>query len=347
MFPMYLSYEVTRPPRWDRFGAGIAINTATVLLLVVLGPRLAREVPLQIVDTSTSVPLIAPAPVHAARVAPPPPKVIQPKPQVLAKLAPPKMPALPVEQVKTPEPPKVEPPKPESKPEPAFASAAPAGPPKPSHPVDVKTNVFGSAGSETATLKKPPREVQTGGFGNPNGIAGTGDPKRNTVTVANVGSFDLPQGEGVGNGTGGRHGASGTIRSAGFSDGVASTGTHGRGNGGGVVQGGFGDAVAANNGAPHRAEAKPQVDPVEILFKPRPNYTDEARRMRVQGEVLIDVVFEANGTLHINRVVRGLGHGLDEAALAAAQRIRFRPARRDGQPYDSAALVHIVFELAD
>ena len=45
--------------------------------------------------------------------------------------------------------------------------------------------------------------------------------------------------------------------------------------------------------------------------------------------------------------VKGLGYGLDDSALAAAEHIRFRPARRDGQPYDCAALVHIVFELSE
>ena len=51
--------------------------------------------------------------------------------------------------------------------------------------------------------------------------------------------------------------------------------------------------------------------------------------------------------MQIQQVVRGLGHGLDEAALRAAQQIKFHPARRNGEPYDSTALVHIVFELAD
>jgi hypothetical protein len=46
-------------------------------------------------------------------------------------------------------------------------------------------------------------------------------------------------------------------------------------------------------------------------------------------------------------VVRGLGHGLDENAVAAAQAIRFRPAARDGAAVDSTALVHIVFQLAN
>jgi TonB family protein len=85
---------------------------------------------------------------------------------------------------------------------------------------------------------------------------------------------------------------------------------------------------------------------VEILSKPRPAYTEEARHLHVEGEVLVEVLFTAGGQLQVRRVVRGLGHGLDESALRAAQQIRFRPAQRDGAPYDSLALVHIVFELA-
>jgi outer membrane biosynthesis protein TonB len=48
----------------------------------------------------------------------------------------------------------------------------------------------------------------------------------------------------------------------------------------------------------------------------------------------------------VNRVVRGLGHGLDEAAVAAATKIRFKPASRGGQPVDSTAIVHVTFQLA-
>ena len=113
------------------------------------------------------------------------------------------------------------------------------------------------------------------------------------------------------------------------------------------VEGGFGDKTATSAPAARPFEKKPNLQPVEIVFKPRPIYTPEARRLHVQGEVLLDVVFTASGSLRVNRVVKGLGHGLDDAALVAAQHIRFRPALRDGQPYDSAALVHIVFELAE
>jgi TonB family protein len=57
-------------------------------------------------------------------------------------------------------------------------------------------------------------------------------------------------------------------------------------------------------------------------------------------------MFTANGTMHVNRVVRGLGHGLDEAAMAAANKMRFKPALRNGQPVDSTAVVHVVFQMA-
>ena len=67
---------------------------------------------------------------------------------------------------------------------------------------------------------------------------------------------------------------------------------------------------------------------------------------KIEGEVLLDVTFGADGTLRVHHVDRGLGHGLDEAAIRAAQQIRFRPARRDGQPFDTVAVLHIVFELA-
>ena len=335
------TYEVAKPPRWDTFGAGVAINVTAVLLLIGLAPHLTNWVPLEPVSTAHYVTLVAP--ITAPRVTRP--RVVPVRPHVVAKIERPKPAPKAVATVKPPQPPKVESPKPEP---PKVAAVAPAGPPKPAPSVERKTDVFGSAGSATATVHRPPQQVQTGGFGDPNGIPGKGDPKRHTVTVASVGSFDLLSGPGKGNGTGGAHGVSGTIRSAGFADGVASPGPHGRGNGGGVVEGGFGEMVARGGGStPRQIEKKPNLQPVEIVYKPRPAYTDEARRMHVQGEVLLEVVFTASGSVHINRVVRGLGHGLDDAALVAAQRIRFRPARRDGQPYDSAALVHIVFELAE
>jgi TonB family protein len=97
---------------------------------------------------------------------------------------------------------------------------------------------------------------------------------------------------------------------------------------------------------PKVAEAAPRVTPAEIVSKPTPAYTDEARKARVEGEVLLEVVLEASGKVRVLRVVRGLGHGLDESAVRAAEQINFKPALRDGQPSDSTAVLHIIFQLA-
>jgi TonB family protein len=94
------------------------------------------------------------------------------------------------------------------------------------------------------------------------------------------------------------------------------------------------------------AVTKPIDRPVEILFKPTPEYTDEARSARIEGTVSLELEFTAAGDIRVLRVVRGLGHGLDEAAQRAALRMRFKPAQSDGRPVDSRATVHITFRLS-
>ena len=103
---------------------------------------------------------------------------------------------------------------------------------------------------------------------------------------------------------------------------------------------------AAHSAVGQRAQAPPPASAAQILDKPRPAYTEEARRLEIEGEVQLEVVFGASGEVHILRVVRGLGHGLDENAVVAAKAIRFLPAKRDGHTVDSTAMVHIIFQLA-
>lgn len=205
----------------------------------------------------------------------------------------------------------------------------------------------GTGSSQTPTVNAPIQKVQTGGFGDPNGLPGTGKPGAKLYS-ASLGSFDMPAGPGQGNGSGGAKGVKGTVASADFGNGVATAGKgDGRSNGQGISTGGFGSEQVVHQGpkiAP--AETGPATTPVEITFKPNPVYTDEARSMKLEGEVLLEVTFYANGTLNVNRVVRGLGHGLDETAVAAAKKIRFKPALRYSQPVDSTAVVHVSFQLA-
>ena len=212
----------------------------------------------------------------------------------------------------------------------------------------VHTGDFNPTGSsQTPTVNAPIQKVQTGGFGDPNGLPGTGKPGAKLYS-ASLGSFDMPAGPGQGNGSGGAKGVKGTVASADFGNGVATAGKgDGRSNGQGVSTGGFGSEQVVHQGPKiAQAETGPATTPVEITFKPNPVYTDEARSMKLEGEVLLEVTFYANGTLNVNRVVRGLGHGLDEAAVAAAKKIRFKPALRYSQPVDSTAVVHVSFQLA-
>ena len=104
--------------------------------------------------------------------------------------------------------------------------------------------------------------------------------------------------------------------------------------------------MLAEPSAPKKIDTGPPDKPVEIVFKPKPDYTEEARKLRVEGEVLVNVLFKASGEISVVDVVHGLGHGLDEAAVRAAQQIRFKPALRAGQAVDWTATVHISFQLA-
>ena len=213
----------------------------------------------------------------------------------------------------------------------------------------VKTNVFSAGSSATPTMAAAPSKVQTGGFGDPNGVPAS-DPHGRAITIAQAGSYNMPYGPGSGNGTGGSHGAKGVVASAGFGSGVAT----GDGSGtvsasrGTVRQGGFGDAdvVASAPVKSKSAEPVAKTIPAEITFKPRPVYTEEGRKLKVEGEVLLEVVFGATGQIRIGRVVQGLGHGLDESAIHAAEKIQFKPALKDGHPADFQAVLHIVFQLA-
>ena len=86
-------------------------------------------------------------------------------------------------------------------------------------------------------------------------------------------------------------------------------------------------------------------DPVEIVSKPKPTYSLEALELHLEGDVSIQVVFLANGTIRLLRVTNGLGHGLDEAAIEAARQIRFKPASCAGITLDVAATIHVTFQL--
>ena len=116
-----------------------------------------------------------------------------------------------------------------------------------------------------------------------------------------------------------------------------------------VASGGFDREVAPPPPPPVAPSAGPATafgdSSIEILFKPKPRYTDEAEALGIQGTVVLEVEFTASNEIRVLRVIRKLGHGLDEAAVRAAEQIRFKPARRQGVAVDSRVTVQIEFHL--
>jgi TonB family protein len=334
-----------RKLNWRSLGLSFAAQSLGVVLLVQFG----IIHPQQLINprkNTYAMELTAPKPEPEAHptqrilVKQQPPKLATPPKLEMARLD------MPIHVTSTPKikQPDVEPPRVVVHNFPAANDFPKTAPPKLAP--QVQTGVFSQGSSAKPTLAKmDPRQVQTGGFGDPNGINGT--PKAEAkLLAARMGGFDMPTGPGYGNGTGGAKGARGTIASAGFGNGVA---THAPGvpHGRAVQQSGFGDTHAPEMQRTARSvPALAPMTPVQILSKPVPTYTAEARDLKLEGEVLLEVDFAADGTPNILRVVRGLGHGLDEAAVKAAQKIKYKPALREGQPVDSVAMLHVVFQLA-
>jgi TonB family protein len=334
----------TKRISWQTLATSYGIELTFLLLLVNIGLLFPEKLT---VKTSYHLTALMPLPGHEPKPMP------KPKPQLVkAKLLPPDPVATP--HLVVPREVRVAQPRIEPEPEAPKVVVNNFQPPQlkevsgGARPQLIHTGDFSTGSSAAPTLNAPVQKVQTGGFGDPNGLKGEGKPGAHLV-AASTGSFDMPQGPGYGNGTGGAKGMRGTVASAGFGNGVAIGGNgDGRSNGRGnaVATGGFGQQEVSRAVAKQQMDSGPPTNPVEITFKPNPVYTDEARALKLEGEVLLEVMFGANGQLHVNRVVRGLGHGLDEAAIAAANKMRFKPALRNGQPVDSTAVVHVVFQLA-
>ena len=84
---------------------------------------------------------------------------------------------------------------------------------------------------------------------------------------------------------------------------------------------------------------------LQFLSKPAPSYTDAARQNNVQGTVVLRVVFSADGSVGSVTAVSGLPYGLTEQAIAAARKIRFTPAIKDGRPVSVSMLVQYNFSV--
>src|SRR5215467_8815180 len=85
----------------------------------------------------------------------------------------------------------------------------------------------------------------------------------------------------------------------------------------------------------------------EVLFYTDPFYTRTAREKKVEGTVTIEGAFDVNGCMKVVRIIKTIGFGLDENALAAVRSWRFSPAKRNGEePVEAHAQIDVNFSLA-
>jgi TonB family protein len=338
--------------RFGSFGASLIINVAMVGLVVLFSIASMHQI--KKVKENTAI-LVFPVqqpkpyvpPVPKIHVIPPPPKLDQPKielPKPRPIVEPPKM-----EEIKMHE---------------EAPVIAPAPPKRVTPPPQPKVGLFVSSHPTMVANNTQRPTTHTGGFGDPEGVHPNPNASR-PANIAAVGSFagtpgvgapgagaarrgsvhGVDFGSGVANGVPGGRDTRGTVASAGFSNGVIG-GTGKPGGTGRVAQTGFGDTGYGPAAAPVHREVVVNSTPLRILNKPIPGYTEEARRLKIEGDVTLQVRFTATGQVEVLRIVSGLGYGLDQLAKDAAQRIQFKPATRDGRPVDEVTVIHVTFQLA-
>jgi TonB family protein len=136
--------------------------------------------------------------------------------------------------------------------------------------------------------------------------------------------------------------------------GAAGPPSWGPGTGGGIGDGdgtGVGPGKGPGAGPGHDGGISGQggfqgslTQPV-LLYKVDPEYSEEARKAKLQGVVMVRAVIDARGHVQNIAVAQGLGLGLDERAIAAVEQWKFRAGMRNGKPVATSALIQLTFRL--
>jgi protein TonB len=131
------------------------------------------------------------------------------------------------------------------------------------------------------------------------------------------------------------------------SNGTGAMGGIGTGSGGGIGSGkgggyGPGEGGGYGGGLYHVGGG---VTAPQLTFAPDPEFSDEARRAKFQGICVVSVVVDAQGSPQRVQVVRHLGMGLDEKAVAAVKQYRFKPATLAGKPVPVEVNIEVTFRI--
>ena len=326
----------------------VITNVLLALIAIILGAAVHT-----VVKPKETVSLVVP-------LAEKPPEPIKPK-VIPPKIVPPKVIPKPVEpKIKLPDVKVIEPPKPVAvnipKPMPVVTPAPPKVVVAAAAPKPVAVNLAQSA--SVVNHDAHPSAVALGHPDNP--IHPTNAPATASVNLGQRGLSGMPASNSGGGpnstrvnlGSGqpnGSIGGTGSRAVAGVKLGVPGGTPGGTGNGVGTRP----QQVALGNPppappTPTSLATKPTVSRApQVTYKPRPVYTAEATAKHIEGNVSVKIHVAANGAVRVIAVASGLGYGLDQAAVQAAQGIRFKPAvDAQGNPIDWDGIVTISFQLA-
>lgn len=131
------------------------------------------------------------------------------------------------------------------------------------------------------------------------------------------------------------------------SNGFGSGGGMGSGRGGGVGPGsgpGFGPGSGGGmGGGAYRIGGG--VSQPQLLYKVEPEYSEEARKAKFQGAVMLQIIVDEKGLPRDIKIIRPLGLGLDQKAIEAVEKWKFSPGKKDGKPVPVIAQVEVNFRL--
>lgn len=187
---------------------------------------------------------------------------------------------------------------------------------------------------EPPKIKNPSLPVASTVYGDPKALPDMKGP------IGDPRGIPAPPSSGPGSGDG-----IGTGRGSGV--GVGEGGGVGPGRGGNAGGGdmAFGGGRGPGGSGGVYDMGRDGVGRIQILYKEKAKYTEEARQNKVQGTVVLSAVFTSDGRIQSIRVVRGLPDGLTEKAIEAAQKIRFKPAEKNGAPVTVRGQLEFTFNL--
>jgi TonB family protein len=90
--------------------------------------------------------------------------------------------------------------------------------------------------------------------------------------------------------------------------------------------------LSAQSGAKKIYEVTDEITAPRLLEAATPGYSDEAKKKKIEGDIVVSAVVNEKGDVVETKVKKGLGYGLDECAIEAAKVFKYKPAMKDDEP---------------